>query len=63
MSAPWVNTGSIENKGIEFTLNTVNINKGDWSWRTGATLSINRNKLTALNSDDATISGKSVQRP
>lgn len=58
MSAPWVNTGSIENKGIEFTLNTVNINKGDWSWRTGATLSINRNKLTALNSDDATISGK-----
>lgn len=58
MSAPWVNTGSIENKGIEFTLNTVNINKGDWSWRTGATLSINRNKLTALNSDDATISGE-----
>lgn len=58
MSAPWVNTGSIENKGIEFTLNTVNINKGNWSWRTGATLSINRNKLTALNSDDATISGK-----
>lgn len=57
MSAPWVNSGSIENKGIEFTLNTVNINKGDWSWRTGATLSINRNKLTALNSDDATISG------
>lgn len=57
MSAPWVNSGSIENKGIEFTLNTVNINKGDWSWRTGATFSINRNKLTALNSEDATITG------
>lgn len=57
MSAPWVNTGSIENKGIEFTLNTVNINKGDWSWRTGATFSINRNKLTALNSEDATKNG------
>ena len=57
MSAPWVNSGSIENKGIEFTLNTVNINKGDWSWRTGATFSINRNKLTALNSEDATKNG------
>ena len=54
MSAPWVNSGSIENKGIEFTLNTVNINKGDWSWRSGATFSINRNKLTALNSEEAT---------
>ena len=57
MSAPWVNSGSIENKGIEFTLNTVNINKGDWSWRSGATFSINRNKLTALNSEEATKSG------
>ena len=57
MSAPWVNSGSIENKGIEFTLNTVNINKGDWSWRTGATFSINRNKLTALNSEEATKNG------
>lgn len=57
MSAPWVNSGSIENKGIEFTLNTVNISKGDWQWRTGATLSINRNKLKSLNSEEATISG------
>ena len=58
MKAPWVNSGSIENKGIEFTLNTVNINKGDLSWRTGATFSINRNKLTALNSDDVTKNGR-----
>lgn len=57
MTAPWVNTGSIENKGIEFTLNTVNIMKKDWQWRTGATLSINRNKLTKLNSEGSTISG------
>lgn len=57
MSAPWVNTGSIQNKGIEFTLNTVNLNKHDWQWRTGATLSINRNKLTGLNSENSTISG------
>lgn len=54
---PKVNAGAIQNKGIEFTLNTVNISKKDWQWRTGATLSINRNKLTALNSDDAKLKG------
>ncbi len=57
MTAPWVNTGSIQNKGIEFALNTVNIMNKDWQWRTGATISFNRNKLTGLNSDDATITG------
>lgn len=57
MSAPWVNTGAIRNKGIEFTLNTVNISNKDWQWRSGATLSINRNKLTKLNSEGSAISG------
>jgi len=57
MSAPWVNSGAIRNTGVEFTLNTVNISNKDWQWRTGATLSINRNKLTALNSEGSTISG------
>lgn len=58
LSAPWVNTGAIRNTGIEFTLNTVNIVKKDFEWRTGATLSINRNKLTALNSANATKEGQ-----
>ncbi|MCD8289509.1 MAG: TonB-dependent receptor [Prevotella sp.] len=57
MTAPWVNTGSIRNKGVEFTLNTVNIDKHDWQWRTGITLSVNRNELTGLNSESSTISG------
>ena len=57
MSAPWVNTGAIRNTGIEFTLNTVNISKKDLQWRTSATLSFNRNKLTALNSEGSTITG------
>lgn len=58
ITAPWVNAGAIRNKGIEFTLNTVNIDRGDWKWRTGATLSINRNKLTRLNSDDSSLQGR-----
>ncbi len=57
ISAPKVNTGAIENKGIEFTLNTVNISSKDWQWRTGITFSLNRNKLTALSSDEGTIPG------
>ncbi len=57
MTAPWVNTGSIRNKGIELTLNTVNIDKKDWQWRTGITFSLNRNELTGLNSEGSTISG------
>jgi len=57
MSAPWVNAGAIRNKGIEFTLNTVNIMKADWQWRTGITLSVNRNELTALNSESGNITG------
>lgn len=47
--APWSNVGSVENKGIELTLNTVNISKGDFSWRTNLTFTLNRNKVKELN--------------
>ena len=57
ISPPYVNTGAIQNKGIEFTLNTVNIAKNNIEWRTGATISFNRNKLTKLYTDDASIPG------
>ena len=52
-----VNTGAIENRGIEFTLNTVNLSTADFQWRTGLTISFNTNKLTGLNSDDASLPG------
>lgn len=42
------NVGSMENKGVEFTLNTVNIEKGDFSWNTSFNLSANRNKVLSL---------------
>lgn len=44
---PAKNVGSMQNKGLEFTLNTVNIDRGFY-WRSGLTLSINRNKITKL---------------
>lgn len=58
MSSPWVNAGEMENKGVEFTLNTVNIKGKDLQWRTGLTLSINRNKLLKTNSASSALFGK-----
>ncbi|RDC64937.1 TonB-dependent receptor SusC [Adhaeribacter pallidiroseus] len=42
------NVGSMENKGIELTLNTVNVNSGDFSWNTTFNISLNRNKVLTL---------------
>ncbi|MDT0647986.1 TonB-dependent receptor [Zunongwangia sp. F260] len=47
-SAPYVNIGSLENKGIELTLNTVNVDAGDFSWRTNLVFTLNRNEVQAL---------------
>ncbi|MDR3227728.1 MAG: TonB-dependent receptor, partial [Prevotellaceae bacterium] len=53
-SRPWVNLGSLQNKGIELTLNTVNITTKDFIWRTGITFSLNRNKVLAINTQTGT---------
>jgi TonB-dependent starch-binding outer membrane protein SusC len=42
------NVGSMENKGFEFGLNTVNIEKGSFSWTSNFNLSLNRNKVLSL---------------
>ena len=45
------NVGQIENKGIELTLNTVNISKGPFSWNSTFSFTRNRNKLLQLYGD------------
>ncbi len=42
------NVGSLENKGWEFLLRTINIDKKDFSWRSTLTLSANKNKVLDL---------------
>ena len=44
----WTNLGAIENKGIEFELRTINIQKKDLNWNTGFIFSLNRDKITKL---------------
>lgn len=47
----WDNLGEVQNKGIELTLNSVNINRDKFSWRTGATFQLNRNEIKHLYGD------------
>jgi TonB-linked SusC/RagA family outer membrane protein len=42
------NVGSTQNKGLEFSLNTINIQKTDVNWTSNFNISFNRNKVTNL---------------
>lgn len=50
--------GQVNNKGVEFTVRSVNIENKDWRWTTGVTFWLNRNKLTHLYGDDLDGDGK-----
>ncbi len=47
----WQNVGKLRNKGIELTVNSININKKNFSWTTDFNISFIRNTLVSLNSD------------
>ncbi|GAB2861452.1 TonB-dependent receptor [Hymenobacter ruber] len=42
------NVGEVRNRGLEFQLNTVNVQGGNFTWSTSANLSVNRNQVIAL---------------
>ncbi|RQO64606.1 SusC/RagA family TonB-linked outer membrane protein [Pedobacter sp. KBW06] len=42
------NVGSMENKGLEFAINTVNISTENFTWNTAFNISMNRNKVLSL---------------
>jgi TonB-linked SusC/RagA family outer membrane protein len=58
---PTVNVGSLENKGIEFSLNTVNVESKDFSWKSNLNLTMNRSKVLKLNSETGVIN-KNIQQ-
>lgn len=53
--APWYNIGAIQNKGVEFTLNTVNISKSEFSWNSALVFTLNRNMVTRMNTETADV--------
>lgn len=54
-SNPWMNIGSLENKGLELTLNTTNITNRNLTWTSNVVFSLNRNKVRSLDTATASI--------
>ena len=52
-----VNVGSMQNKGVEFVLNSTNFNGRDFKWNTSFNLSKNKNRITKLDGEQTTIPG------
>lgn len=50
--------GQINNKGIEITVRSVNVQQPNWGWTTSVTFWQNRNKLVKLYGDDKNGDGK-----
>ncbi len=62
MQSPYVNVGSISNKGVDIRVGTTNINSKNFTWKTDVTVSHNINKVLSLGAggDDASlVSGNS----
>ena len=54
-SNPWGNVGSLRNTGIEFTINTVNVNSKHFQWTSNIVFSLNRNKVLSLDTETGTL--------
>ncbi|WP_420186721.1 SusC/RagA family TonB-linked outer membrane protein [Bacteroides pyogenes] len=46
------NVGTLENKGIEFSINAHAITSKDWNWNLGYNISYNKNKITKMTIND-----------
>jgi len=44
----YANFGEVQNKGIELTLNTINMRRNNFEWRTNFIFSLNRNKIISI---------------
>jgi len=50
-STMWTNLGEINNRGIEFSINAVPINRPNFSWNVDFNISYNQNELVSLSDD------------
>jgi hypothetical protein len=57
LDAPWVNVGTINNKGFDFRISSTNIKRGSLLWKTDLTVSRNINQILKLNTDGASLAG------
>lgn len=57
LDAPYVNVGTINNKGFDFRISSANLKRGSFSWKTDLTASRNINEVVKLNTDGASLPG------
>jgi TonB-dependent starch-binding outer membrane protein SusC len=57
--APYVNIGSMNNKGFDFRISTDNVRGKNFTWKTDLNVSHNKNKIVKLNAEGASITGGS----
>ncbi len=57
IATPYMNMGQVDNKGIDISLDTYNIDKANFKWSTNIIFSMNRNKVVALDDLGTTIYG------
>lgn len=50
-STMWVNQGSIQNRGIEFSVDAVPVKTKNFEWSIGGNISVNRNRITEIGAD------------
>jgi TonB-linked SusC/RagA family outer membrane protein len=55
--APWVNIGTINNKGFDFRISSTNVQTKAFTWKTDLTVSRNINEVIKLNTDGASVEG------
>ncbi len=51
------NVGTMFNKGLEFTINSTNIEKGNFRWTSNFNISFNKNEVTSLANNNADLPG------
>ncbi|WP_255366856.1 TonB-dependent receptor [Mucilaginibacter sp. OK268] len=62
MTAPYVNVGSVRNRGFDFHIGTTNITRKNFIWKSDFTLSRNVNKVLSLGAggDDASLTASAL---
>ena len=53
------NVGKMENKGFEFAVSSVNVDRNGWYWTTNLNISTNKNKILELLDDEDVVVGSS----
>lgn len=55
LDAPYVNVGTVNNKGFDFRISSTNIKGKNFTWKTDLTVSRNINEVLKLNTDGASL--------